>query len=260
VIRLLIPALVLLAPACRKEAQRFLTLASTTSTENSGLFRQILPRFEEKTGIAVRVVAVGTGQALRLAERGDADALLVHDRAAEERFVAQGFGIARYDVMYNDFVVVGPGGGIGGTDAVEALRRIADAKAPFVSRGDDSGTHRKERALWKEAGIEPSGEWYREAGSGMGATINIAAGMGAYTLADRATWTTFGNKGGLELLVEGDQRLFNPYGAIVVDPERHPHAKAKEAQAFVDWLLSDEGRDAIASFRVNGRQLFFSAE
>jgi tungstate transport system substrate-binding protein len=259
--------LLALAAACGKREERFVTLASTTSTENSGLFGHLLPRFEARTGISVRVVAVGTGQAIRIAEKGDADVLLVHDRAAEDEFVKQGFGVARHDVMYNDYVLVGPkadpAGVAGGRDAVDAMKRIAAAAAPFVSRGDDSGTHRKERALWKEAGVDPaaaSGTWYREAGAGMGATINVAVGMGAYVLSDRATWASFKNRGDLDLAVEGDRRLFNPYGIIAVNPVRHPHVKSKDAQAFVDWILSAEGREAIASFQVDGKQVFFPSE
>lgn len=244
--------------------ERFITLASTTSTENSGLFAHLLPLFERETGIEVRVVAVGTGQAIRLAERGDADVLLVHHRPSEERFVAAGHGVRRYDVMFNDFVIVGPRGdpaGIRGMrDAVRALAKIAAAKALFLSRGDDSGTHRKERALWQDAGIDvgaASGSWYRETGSGMGATLNTAAGLSAYTLADRGTWISFENKGTLEILVEGDPRLFNQYGVILVNPARHPHVKARDGQRFIDWLRSPAGQRAIAGFRVGGRQLFF---
>ena len=241
-----------------------ITLASTTSTENSGLFDHLLPRFTAATGIAVRVVAVGTGQALRMARNGDADVLLVHHRPSEEAFVAEGYGVRRHDVMYNDFVLVGPGADPAGVrgldDAAAALAQIAGAGAPFASRGDDSGTHKKERDLWAAAGLDPSaagGSWYRETGSGMGATLNAAAGMGAYALSDRATWHAFQNKGDLEVLVEGDQRLFNPYGVILVNPARHPHVHAREGQAFIDWLVSDDGQAAIAAYRLDGRQLFF---
>ncbi len=246
-----------------------ITLASTTSTENSGLFDHLLPRFTEATGITVRVVAVGTGQALRIARNGDADVLLVHHRASEEAFVAAGFGLRRYDVMANDFVLLGPradpAGVRGRTDAARALAQIAGAGAPFASRGDDSGTHKKERDLWAAAGLDPaaldsagaSGAWYRETGSGMGATLNAAAAMGAYALSDRATWLAFQNKGDLAVLVEGDERLFNPYGAILVSPARHPHVHAREGQAFIDWLVSAEGQAAIAAYRLDGRQLFF---
>ncbi len=243
-----------------------ITLASTTSTEASGLFDAILPRFTAETGIQVRVVAVGTGQALRLGRRGDADALLVHARAAEEQFVADGHGVARHDVMWNDFLVVGPSSDpasvAGMRDAPAALAKIAAARAPFVSRGDDSGTHVAELQLWQPTGLDPreqSGTWYREVGSGMGATLNTAAGMDAYTLVDRGTWLAFRNRGDLVPLVEGDARLRNPYGAIVVDPERHPHVKAGSAGRFVAWLLSPEGQGAIAAHRVNGEVLFHPA-
>ena len=245
-------------------AERFITVASTTSTENSGLFQAILPLFEQATGIAVRVVAVGTGQAIRMAERGDADVLFVHHRPSEERFVAGGFGVERHDVMYNDYVLVGPRddpAGVGGrSDVVAALARIAAQRAVFVSRGDDSGTHKREQALWRAAGIDveaASGGWYRESGAGMGTTLNIASGMGAYTLSDRGTWLNFGNKGELVILVEGDQRLFNPYGVILVNPERHPHVKAADGQAFIDWLLSPEGQRAVAAYRIDGQPVFF---
>jgi tungstate transport system substrate-binding protein len=241
-----------------------ITLASTTSTENSGLFAELLPQFTKATGIDVRVVAVGTGQALRLARNGDADVLLVHHRPSEEAFVAEGFGVERHDVMYNDFVVVGPSADPAGVrgldDAAAALTRIADARVPFASRGDDSGTHKKELGLWAAAGRDPSaasGSWYRETGSGMGATLNAAAGMGAYALSDRATWLAFQNKRDLEVLVEGDPRLFNPYGVILVNPERHSHVHAREGQAFIDWLTSKPGQDAIAAYKRDGRQLFF---
>ena len=245
-------------------AEKFIIVQSTTSTQNSGLFGYILPKFKEKTGIDVRVVAVGTGQAIKNAANGDGDVLLVHAKPAEEKFVAAGDGVKRFDVMYNDFVIVGPAkdpAGIAGTkDATAALKKIAAAKAPFASRGDDSGTHKAEQRLWKEAGIDAaksSGGWYRETGSGMGATLNTASGMGAYALSDRATWIAFKNKGNLEILVEGDERLFNQYGVILVNPKKHPNVKAAEGQAFVDWLIGPEGQAAIASFKVNGQQLFF---
>ncbi|MBI2236020.1 MAG: substrate-binding domain-containing protein [Magnetospirillum sp.] len=238
---------------------RFITLASTTSTEQSGLFGHLLPLFERDTGIAVRVVAVGTGQALKLGERGDADALLVHDRAGEDRFVAEGFGRDRRDVMHNDFVVVGPTAdpaGIKGTrDAARGFGRIAAATAPFASRGDDSGTHRSELRLWTAAGVATvKGDWYRELGSGMGPTLNTAAGMEAYTLADRGTWAGFKNRRGLVIVLEGDAVLFNPYGSILVN---HPAAKKAEAQIWHDWLTGPKGQAAIASFRVGGEQVFF---
>ena len=242
----------------------FILVQSTTSTRNSGLFEHILPLFTAKTGIEVRIVAVGTGQAIRNAANGDGDLLFVHARDAEERFVAEGNGEARFDVMYNDFVVVGPPSdpaGVGGMrDAVAALLRIAEAGALFASRGDDSGTHRAEVALWRETGVDveaASGGWYRETGSGMGTTLNIGTGMGAYVMTDRATWIAFGNKRGYRVAVEGDPRLFNQYGIVLVNPERHPHVKAGPARRFVDWVLSEEGQQAIASFRVDGQQLFF---
>ena len=245
-------------------AAEFIVLQSTTSTRNSGLFDRILPEFRARSGIEVRVVAVGTGQAIRNASRGDGDALLVHDREAEEKFVAAGHGTARHDVMYNDFVILGPGAdpaGIAGlSDAPAALARIARARAPFASRGDDSGTHKAELRLWGAAGIDAaaaSGGWYRETGSGMGATLNVGIGIGAYVLADRATWIAFGNKRGHRVLVEGDARLFNQYGIVAVSPARHPSVKAGLARQFVDWILSHEGQAAIAAFRIGGRQLFF---
>ena len=242
----------------------FIVVQSTTSTQNSGLLDYILPMFKKKTGIEVRVVAVGTGQALKNAANGDGDVLLVHAKPAEEKFVADGFGVSRQDVMYNDFVIVGPpsdpAGVAGMRDAVAALKKIADAKALFASRGDDSGTHKKEKALWKAAGIDPteaSGTWYRETGSGMGATLNTGVGMGAYVLTDRATWISFKNKGDFKIEVEGDGKLFNQYGVILVNPEKHPNVKVKEGQAFIDWLTGPEGQAAIASYKLDGQQLFF---
>lgn len=252
------------ALALPARAAEFILVQSTTSTQNSGLFDHLLPLFEAETGIAVRVVAVGTGQAIRNASMGDGDVLFVHDTGAERAFVAEGHGIARHDVMYNDFVLVGPASdpaGIAGLDdAAAALAGIADARAPFVSRGDDSGTHRAERALWSDAGIDAadaSGTWYRETGAGMGATLNIARGMGAYTLTDRATWIAFGNRGDHRILVEGDPKLFNQYGIVGVDPARHPTVRAAAARAFVDWIVSPVGQAAIAAFRVDGQQVFF---
>ena len=243
---------------------RFLTLASTTSTENSGLFEFLLPRFKAATGIAVRVVAVGTGQALRLGRNGDADALLVHHRPSEEQFVADGFGAARYDVMYNDFVLIGPAGDpaeiVGGAGARAAFKRISDAAAMFVSRGDDSGTHKAEMAIWRHARVDPvpaSGTWYRELGSGMGATLNAASAMDAYVLADRATWLAFANRGRLKILLEDDPDLFNQYGLITVSSTRYPHVKSEEVSRFVDWLLGALGQAAIAAFRVRETQVFF---
>jgi ABC-type tungstate transport system, permease component len=255
-------SLLLAVPAL--EAERFITVASTTSTENSGLFGYLLPKFQEQTGIEVRVVAVGTGQAITLAERGDVDVLLVHHKPSEEKFVAEGFGVKRFDVMYNDFIIVGPktdpAGIKGMKDAVTAMARIATNKAPFASRGDDSGTHKMELAVWREAGVDvlaTSGGWYRETGSGMGATLNTGSGMGAYVLTDRATWISFENKKDLTLLVEGDPRLFNQYSVILVNPKKHPHVKAKDGQAFIDWLVSEAGQKAIDSFKIGGEQLFF---
>ncbi len=244
-------------------AEKFIIVASTTSTKNSGLFDHILPLFEKKTGIQVRVVAVGTGQAIRLAQNGDADVLFVHHRPSEEKFVAEGFGVKRFDVMYNDFVVGGPDDDpariAGMTDAAKALEKIAGARAPFVSRGDDSGTHKKELALWRAAGVDvvqASGGWYRETGSGMGATLNTASAMQGYALADRGTWLSFRNRAGMRVLVEGDRRLFNPYGIILVNPDRHPHVKADLGRAFIAWLISPAGQAAIGAFRINGEVLF----
>jgi tungstate transport system substrate-binding protein len=243
---------------------QFITVASTTSTENSGLFGDLLPQFAEETGIEVRVVAVGTGQAIKLAENGDADVLFVHHKPSEEKVVADGFGIERHEVMYNDYVIVGPAfdpAAIKGSeDVADALAKIAAAEAPFASRGDDSGTHKAELALWDEAGVDvagASGTWYRETGSGMGPTLNTAAGMDAYALTDRGTWLSFENPQNLEIVVEGDPRLFNQYGIILVNPEKHPHVKADLGQKFIDWMLSDEGQQAIAAFKINGQQAFF---
>ncbi len=245
-------------------ADRFITVASTTSTENSGLFKYLLPLFTAKTGIEVRVVAVGTGQAINIGERGDADVLLVHHRPSEEKFVAGGFGVKRFDVMYNDFLIVGPKADpakiAGFKSPTDALAKIAAAKAPFVSRADDSGTHKLELELWKAAGIDPkpaSGTWYRETGSGMGATLNTASGLGGYTITDRATWISFENKGDLVSMVEGDAKLFNQYGVILVNPQKFPQVKAADGQAFIDWLLSKDGQAALAGFKIGGQQLFF---
>ena len=257
-------ALALAVTATTAQAgDRFITVASTTSTQNSGLFGHILPMFEAASGIQVRVVAVGTGKAIRMAQDGDADVLFVHHRPSEEIFVSEGFGVKRHDVMYNDFVIVGPkadpAGVAGGSDAAKALWTIADAKAPFASRGDDSGTHKKEKGLWTEAGVDAaaaSGTWYRETGAGMGATLNTAAAMDAYALTDRGTWLSFRNKGNLVVAIEGDPRLFNPYGVILVHPGKHPHVKAADGQAFIDWLVSKAGQAAIAEFKVGGEQLF----
>ena len=250
--------------AVAKSEPRSITIASTTSTQNSGLFDWLLPQFTKETGIDVQVVAVGTGQAIRIATNGDADLLLVHHEPSERKFVADGLGLTRHPIMHNDFVLVGPvtdPAGIRGlSDITMALRRIGESQQVFVSRGDDSGTHKKELELWAASGFDPlpaSGSWYREAGSGMGATLNTAGAMRAYTLSDRATWVSFGNKGGMQILLEGDPPLNNPYAAIVVNPERHPHVRVDEAQAFVDWLMSARGQAAIAAFRVDGQQLFF---
>jgi tungstate transport system substrate-binding protein len=242
----------------------FIIVQSTTSTQNSGLFDHILPKFREKTGIDVRVVAVGTGQALKNGRNGDGDVVLVHSKPDEEKFVAEGWGVKRHDVMYNDFVIVGPASdpaGIAGlTHADQALGKIAAAKAPFASRGDNSGTHKAELRLWQKTGIDPthaSGEWYLETGSGMGATLNTAVGKHAYTLTDRGTWLSFANKYDFKVLVERDPALFNQYGVILVNPKKHPRVKAEKGQAFVDWLTSAEGQKAIASYKIDGQQLFF---
>ena len=242
-------------------AQQFITVASTTSTENSGLFGHILPIFQAETGIEVRVIAQGTGQALETGRRGDADVVFVHARAQEEKFVAEGWGVQRFDVMYNDFVIVGPAedpaGLKGAAGAADAMAKIAASGASFASRGDDSGTHTAEKNLWKAAGIEPAGAWYLSTGSGMGATLNTAAQVPAYALTDRGTWLSFQNRGPLEIVFEGDAVLFNPYGIMLVNPAKHPSVKAAEGQAFIDWITSDAGRAAIASFQVGGEQLFF---
>lgn len=243
---------------------KFIVVQSTTSTQNSGLYDALLPRFAEKSGIEVRVVAVGTGQAIKNAKNCDGDVLLVHAKAAEEAFVAEGHGVSRADVMYNDFVVVGPAedpaGIAGSSDVTSALKAIEKAGAAFASRGDDSGTHKKELALWKAAGIDPtqdSGKWYRETGSGMGATLNVAVGMGAYVMTDRATWIAFGNKGDYDIAVQGDDAMFNQYGIIQVNPKACPNVKAGLGQRFIDWVLSKEGQAAIADYKRDGQQLFF---
>ena len=245
-------------------AQKFITVASTTSTDQSGLFKHLLPAFEKKTGIQVRVVALGTGQALDLARRGDADVVFVHARSGEEKFVAEGHGVKRIPVMYNDFVLIGPKADPakigGGRDVVEALNKIRSALAPFVSRGDRSGTHVAELDLWKAAAIDiekEKGRWYRDTGQGMGPALNTASSMGAYILADRGTWLSFKNRGDLAVLVEGDKRLFNQYGAILVNPDKHTHVKRTEAQTFIDWIASPQGQKAIASYKIGGEQLFY---
>ncbi|MAA98572.1 MAG: sulfate transporter [Stappia sp.] len=255
-------ALGLAGPA--QAADDFIIVQSTTSTQNSGLFDFMLPKFTDKTGIEVRVVAVGTGQAIKNAANGDGDVLFVHAKPAEEKFVAAGDGVKRHDVMYNDFVIVGPAndpaGVAGSSDVATALKTIAEAKAPFASRGDDSGTHKAELRLWKDAGVDvsaASGDWYRETGSGMGATLNTGTGMGAYIMTDRATWISFGNKGDYKIAVEGDPKMFNQYGIILVNKEKHPNVKADLGQKFVDWVISEEGQGVIADYKVDGQQLFF---
>ncbi len=257
-----LPLAVLSLPLAGQE--RFITVASTTSTEQSGLFGHILPIFEQQTGIKVRVVALGTGQALDMARRGDADVVFVHDPAAEKKFVDEGFGIAHRQVMYNDFVVVGPKTDpakvAGGKDVLEALKKIEAAKAPFVSRGDKSGTHAAELRYWKSAGIDidaKKGPWYRETGSGMGPALNTASSMNAYILTDRGTWLSFKNRGDLAILVEGDQKLFNQYGIMLVNPTKHAHVKRDLGEAFVRWIVSPAGQGTIAGYKVGGEQLFF---
>ena len=254
-------AAVALASTPRAQGQEFITVASTTSTEQSGLFKDLLPAFKADTGIEARVVAVGTGQALDMGRRGDADVVFVHDKVAEDKFVAEGFGVKRFPVMYNDFVIVGPRAdpaGVKGNDVTAALRKIADKQAPFASRADKSGTHAAELRYWKAAGIEkPAGAWYRETGSGMGPTLNTAAGMDAYALTDRGTWLNFRNRAELVILVEGDQRLFNQYGVILVNPQKHKHVKAGPGQKFVDWVVSPRGQAAIAAYEIGGEPLFF---
>ncbi len=253
-------ALLVTAPLVASAQSRSIVVASTTSTEQSGLFNHLLPAFTAKTGIEVKVVAVGTGQALDIGRRGDADVVLVHDRAAEEKFMAERQGVRRYDVMYNDFVVVGPSGDpahVRGKDVLAAFAKIAAEKAPFISRGDRSGTNAAELRYWKEAGISPAGDWYKEIGQGMGPALNAASATDAYTLSDRGTWLSFRNRGDLTVLVEGDGRLFNQYGVMLVDPEKHPQVKAKEGQAFIDWLVSSEGQNTIARYEIEGEQLFF---
>ena len=263
--RLLVLALVLAGVAGPATAQeRSIVVASTTSTQDSGLFRHILPLFKQKTGIEVKVVAQGTGQALDTARRGDADVVLVHARSAEEKFLAEGFGLKRYPVMYNDFVLIGPNNdpaGIRGSkDIVAALKTLKEKGLPFISRGDRSGTHAAELALWKDAGIDiakDKGAWYKEIGQGMGAALNTAAASNAYVLSDRGTWLSFKNRGDLVIAVEGDKRLFNQYGVMLVNPQKHPHAKKELGQQFIDWLLSPEGQKAIADYNINGEQLFY---
>jgi tungstate transport system substrate-binding protein len=263
-IRLALSALALAFAAATPAQDKFITVASTTSTEQSGLFKHLLPIFEKKTGIQVRVVAVGTGQALDIGRRGDADVLLVHAKPLEEKFIAEGYGVKRQDVMYNDFVLIGPKSDparVAGTkDVVAAFQRIKEAQAPFVSRGDRSGTHFAELEMWKLARIDiakDKGPWYRDTGQGMGPALNTAAAMNAYILSDRGTWLSFKNRGELAIAVQGDRRLFNQYGVMLVNPARHPHVKAAMGQQFIDWLLSAEGQQAIADYKINVEQLFF---
>jgi tungstate transport system substrate-binding protein len=244
--------------------EKFITVASTTSTEQSGLFKHLLPIFERKTGVQVRVVAVGTGQALDIGRRGDADVVLVHAKPLEEKFMAEGEGVRRYDVMYNDFVLVGPKADpahlAGSKGVIAAFQKMKDARAPFVSRGDRSGTHFAELEIWKLAGIDiakEKGPWYRDTGQGMGPALNTASAMNAYILSDRGTWLSFKNRGDLTIVVEGDKRLYNQYGVMLVNPARHPSVKKEMGQAFVDWLISVEGQQAIADYKINGEQLFF---
>jgi len=259
-------ALSLLAVAFATPASaqdKSIVVASTTSTQDSGLFGYILPLFKAKTGIEVKVIAQGTGQALDTARRGDADVVFVHAKSQEEKFVAEGQGVKRFDVMYNDFVLIGPKSdpaGVKGKDIVAALKTIQEKAAPFVSRGDKSGTHSAELALWKQAGVDletAKGPWYREIGQGMGAALNTAGAMNAYVVSDRGTWLSFKNPGDLAIVVEGDRRLFNQYGVILVNPEKHPTVKKDLGQSFIDWLISVEGQAAIAAYQVNGKQLFF---
>jgi tungstate transport system substrate-binding protein len=250
----------LLFGGARAHAEEFITVASTTSTEQSGLFKYLLPEAKKALGFDVHVVAVGTGQALDMGRRGDADVVFVHDKPAEDRFFAEGEGVRRYDVMYNDFVVVGPKAdpaGAKGKDVVMAFKRIAGLQVPFVSRADKSGTHSAELRYWKMAGIDPRGAWYLETGSGMGATLNTASAMNAYTLADRGTWLAFRNRGNLVILVEGDEHLFNQYGVMLVNPEKHPSVKKAMGQKLIDWLISPQGQQTIANYRIEGQQLFF---
>ncbi|MFL6805181.1 MAG: extracellular solute-binding protein [Xanthobacteraceae bacterium] len=263
---LLVASLILLANVAAATAQdQSIVVASTTSTQDSGLFNHILPIFKARTGITVKVIAQGTGQALDTGRRGDADVVFVHARPQEEKFVAEGFGVKRFPVMYNDFVLIGPKSdpaGIGGTkDIVAALKTIKAKGAPFISRGDRSGTHAAELALWKLAGIDAAGAdrgpWYKEIGQGMGAALNTAAAADAYVLSDRGTWISFKNRGDLAVAVAGDQRLFNQYGVILVNPTKHPHVKKDLGQAFIDWLTSPQGQGAIADYNIDGQQLFF---
>ncbi len=262
--RLFVALFAALAAFAAHAQDKFITVASTTSTEQSGLFGAILPVFEKSTGIKVRVVALGTGQALDVGRRGDADVVFVHAKAAEEKFLAEGQGVKRFPVMYNDFVLIGPKSDpakiSGSKDVVAALKQIQSSQAAFVSRGDKSGTHMAELDLWKAAGIEldkAKGAWYRDTGQGMGPALNTAASMNAYILADRGTWLAFKNRGDLTILVEGDKRLYNQYGVMLVNPEKHPAVKKEMGQAFIDWLVSPDGQKTIADYKIGGEQLFF---
>jgi len=263
-LRLFLSALLLYIGTGAQAQERFITVASTTSTEQSGLFGYLLPIYERETGVKVRVIALGTGQALDVGRRGDADVVFVHARSAEEKFVAEGQGVKRFPVMYNDFILIGPKSDPakigGGKDIIAALKKIQAAQSPFVSRGDRSGTHVAELDLWKASGIDldkAKGPWYRDTGQGMGPALNTAASMGAYILADRGTWLAFKNRGELTILVEGDKRLFNQYGVMLVDPEKHPNVKKELGQQFIDWLVSQTGQKAIADYKINGEQLFY---
>ena len=251
-------------PWSANASERFIVVASTTSTENSGLYSFVLPRFSEQTGIEVRVVAVGTGQALYIAQNGDADVLLVHHRPSEEQFISQGHGVTRYDLMYNDYILVGPrddpASVLFAANVIGAVQRIATNKSLFVSRGDDSGTHKKELELWNQSGIDTAkvgNGWYQETGRGMGGTLNMASALDAYTLTDRATWLKFGNNGRLDILFQSDPPLFNPYGIILVNPQKHPHVKTRDGQTFIDWMLSETGQTLLANYRILGQQAFF---
>ena len=251
-------------PWSANASERFIVVASTTSTENSGLYSFVLPRFSEQTGIEVRVVAVGTGQALHIAQNGDADVLLVHHRPSEDQFISQGYGVTRYDLMYNDYILVGPrddpASVLSAANVIGAVQRIATNKSLFISRGDDSGTHKKELELWSQSGIDTTkvgNGWYQETGRGMGGTLNMASALDAYTLSDRATWLKFGNKGRLDILFQSDPPLFNPYGIILVNPKKHPHIKTRDGQTFIEWMLSEAGQTLIADYRILGQQAFF---
>jgi tungstate transport system substrate-binding protein len=260
-VALLLGASAAFTPAVAQD--RSIVVASTTSTQDSGLFGYLLPLFKAQTNIEVKVIAQGTGQALDTARRGDADVVFVHAKSQEEKFLAEGFGVKRFDVMYNDFVLIGPNSdpaGVKGKDIESALKAIQDKAAPFVSRGDKSGTHSAELALWKQAGIDiaaAKGPWYREIGQGMGAALNTAGAMSGYVLSDRGTWISFKNRGDLDIVVEGDKRLFNQYGVMLVNPEKFPSVKKEFGQAFIDWLVSTEGQAAIAGYKIEGQQLFF---